>query len=114
MKNRDHDDTEEHACGSCHGCRCESSAISGMHSFHGRHAILRWILGIAILLIVFHLGMKVGEFKGEIEGGYGISPRHMMMRGGYDGYGMPYYGNDYSSPGMMGNYFRKPATTTPR
>lgn len=53
----------------------------GTHKF----AILRILLLIGIIWIVFSLGVKIGEFKGEFGGGYG---RYSMMRGGYYG-GVP-------------------------
>ena len=52
-------------CGSCqmghHGC-CGHG--------HNRFLILRWILGLLILGIVFVMGVKIGEFKNELDSGY--------------------------------------------
>lgn len=46
--------------GGCRGC--------AMHG-HGRHYLLRWLLGILILLVVFFIGIKIGEFSQEIRSG---------------------------------------------
>jgi hypothetical protein len=40
------------------------------HGYHG-YFFLRLLLGLAILGIVFGLGMKIGEFKAEFGGDYG-------------------------------------------
>lgn len=65
----------------------------GMHC-GGRHHLLRWILGIVILVLVFVGGIKLGEFKEAVRGGgYG----YRMMDRGYNampGYGMMQWRND--------------------
>jgi hypothetical protein len=43
------------------GCNCMYCRMGGGH----RHMVLRLILGLIILGMVFCLGMKIGEFKGE-------------------------------------------------
>jgi hypothetical protein len=76
----------------------------------GHHVLLRWVLGIIILLAVFSVGFKLGEFKSDMQNGYGFFGSHMrsygggmMYRGGYDGYG----------PGMMrGGYYGYPEGST--
>ena len=45
---------------------------------HGNFA-LRLILGLAILFIVFWVGVQIGEFKASLEGGYGSYGMHDMM-----------------------------------
>jgi hypothetical protein len=74
---------------------------------HGRFMAIRLILGLAILAIVFLIGLKIGEFKGEFGSGYG---RHGMMMGDYGrGYyapePMPYplmmQGGAKSAPGAV-------------
>jgi hypothetical protein len=59
-------------CGCCHG---------------GKHIVLRWILGIIILVAVFCAGLKLGFFAASIGsyGGYGshYGKYRMMMQ--------PYY-----------------------
>ena len=54
---------------------------NGSHShLHGReHVMLRWLLGILILLVVFLLGLEIGKFHS------GFGYRHF-------GPGMGYYG----------------------
>ncbi len=62
-----------------------------MCSMYGGHGhigifILRWLLGIVILLIVFWMGLQIGEFRGYIgRAGYGMTPRYQMMGSGQGG-----------------------------
>ncbi len=81
------------------GMMCESCGGGGMHggcccgysAYGDRHVVLRLILGIFILMVVFWMGVKIGEIKAMF-GGYG---RH----GGYGEYG-PVMMRSYS-PNMM-------------
>lgn len=66
----------------------------GMCMYHRRHMgvfILRWLLGIVILLVVFWVGIQIGEFKAEVRQGYGMSSMHEMGMGS---------GNDMMHGGM--------------
>lgn len=73
------------------------------HGFGHKHFLLRLLLGIAILAVVFCLGMRIGEFKGEFRSGfYGGYGRPMM--GGYDS------DNAWYGPGMMRTLPVPPAT----
>lgn len=102
-------------------CKCSghSCAHCNGHIWHGgKHVVLRWILGIAILAIVFGVGVKVGEFKTFLEGSFdggNFRPGPMMM---WNRYGGNYNAPDgyYPGPGMMRWYFQNQpgATTTPR
>ena len=51
------------------------------------HHVIRWILGIAIIIIVFCFGVMIGQLKGAFE-----SSGYRMMRRSYygGGYGMSY------------------------
>ncbi len=62
----------------------------------GKHIVLiRWVLGIIILVIVFSFGIKLGKFASFVNQGYYGS--------GY-GYGSPMMQGYYGSPrGMMGS-----------
>ncbi|HBT75258.1 TPA: hypothetical protein DEB29_04630 [Candidatus Wolfebacteria bacterium] len=64
----------------------------------GRHHLMRWILGIIILVLVFVAGIKLGEFKENLRGnGYGY---RMMQNQGYDrmpGYGMMRQQGDFDA-----------------
>lgn len=72
-------------------CRCGSGRgacagwCGGWH--HGAAGqILRWALAIAILAIVFKVGVEVGEFKSEVReylGNTGVLRHHLMMPGAY-------------------------------
>ena len=79
------------------GCKClMCMGICRMCGFGHRYILLRWLLGLLILIVVFWLGMKIGEFKGAFEGGYG------MQRGMY--FQQPMRNMYYrTTPQMMGN-----------
>lgn len=78
---------DDHRGGYCDDCGMENRRMHGMHCA-GRHHLLRWILGIVILVLVFIAGVKLGEFKQYLRSeGYG----HRMMRE-YGHAGMPEYG----------------------
>lgn len=84
------DEHKHNQCGGCDGGFCG-----------GGHGALRWVIGIVVLMLVFWMGMRIGEIKSEMySGGYGNYPTRGMMRiqGGYgDSYGT--YG-----PNMMYGY----------
>lgn len=68
------------------------------HGNYKKNVIIRWVLGIIILVAIFSFGLKLGEFKqtlrqGLMQGyyGYGGCP---MMQG--------YYGNGGSYGSGMG------------
>ena len=62
----------------CSGNNCHSGAGNGnWGGGHHRSFFLRMLLGIIILVIVFSVGVKVGELKGMLESQYGGSG---MMR----------------------------------
>ncbi len=67
------------------GCMC-------MMCHHGKHRLIRLVLGILILAVAFGIGVKIGELKTRL---------------GFYGYGM--MGNEYSAPygypSMMGGYY---------
>jgi hypothetical protein len=79
------------------GCTCGCGC-----GWAGGHRLFRVILGIVILLVVFWVGVKVGEFKvliGEIgRGGYGNRYAYPMMQGG--GQGQQFYGPTTNPPSM--------------
>ena len=89
-----------------HGTMC-----AGMGCCCGsRYGLLRWVIGIGILLIVFWGGVKIGELKGLYEGqggfyGHGMFRERgmMMQRGGQ-------YPPGYD---MMGAPQPQQSTTTP-
>ncbi len=86
-------------CNTCvEGNRCGNRCGEGHH----RHFLLRLVIGIAILVIVFKVGVEVGEFKGMFEGPSG----ERWMHG---------YSNDFNRPvnrqQMM--YYGNQASPTP-
>lgn len=84
------EENKSHDKGYCVGPIC-------YHGDHGKNVMIRWFLGVAILVVVFWLGMKVGEFK-TMFGGYGYG---YGMHSGYSR-SMPmmqgFYGQDRESP----------------
>ena len=76
-------------------CDCAECSIHG--GYH-RHFWLRWVLGLAIIMIAFGLGLKVGEFKGYFESNVDRYDRGYMMWNHYP---------------MMYNQTTAPVTTTP-
>jgi hypothetical protein len=68
-------------------CMCGCGASLGYPGFR-RHRVIRIVIALVIAIIIFWVGVKVGEFKTVFEshfrGGYGS---HQMMRGGYYGGG---------------------------
>ena len=105
------DSCQEHGGGCCHGCGMNGGhnimghgcgmghSCCGGGMFHhcgGKHLVLRWILGIIILVSVFCLGVKLGELKGYMNDYYdnGSSKHFIMMRG--------INPTDYFGQGMMG------------
>ncbi len=65
----------------CEDCSCHSGWYCGQGSmwFH----IARWILGIIIIVMIFCLGIKVGEIKGQLEES-GWNSHHYMDMNGYN------------------------------
>ncbi len=75
-----------------HMCDCGMHGNGTMWG-HNRFMVLRLIIGLGIIFIAFYMGLKIGEFKGMMEGsGFGgYRTRGMMddrmMRNSY--YGAP-------------------------
>jgi len=71
-------------CDMCQGKTCGMCSMGGgcMGKHNCWYHVIRWILGVAILLIVFSFGIMIGELKGELS-----NSGYRMMRsydGGYD------------------------------
>ena len=67
------------ACGAGCGCGCGGGMC-------GRgHCVIWWVVGIALLVFVFALGVKAGEFRDELRNAFGNSYRgYPMMQRGYN------------------------------
>ncbi len=75
---------------------------------HSHHSLLRWALGILILIVVFWMGVQVGEFKTTL-GYYGYGMWPSMMGNNYYG-ASPY---PYGYMPMMGGYYYGGQTVAP-
>lgn len=86
------------------------SACHGLDVWHAKHMLIRWLLGIFILAIVFKVGMRIGEFKRDVQYGMFGGPHtyHMLQYG--DGYS---HGYNYSLPRMMPSQFQIPVQSPP-
>ena len=83
------DQTKEKSCENCSGDCC---SMGHMHGMGGKYHLLRWMLGLAIIIIVFWVGFKLGEFKGYFnDNSYGFGRSH--GRGMMNAYGPN--GDDY-------------------
>lgn len=77
----------ESACGQCDmrdecgGCGMACQQMYGMRC-GGRHHLLRWVLGILIIVLIFIAGIKMGEFKERAWGGMN---GYRMMNRAYEG-----------------------------
>lgn len=99
------------SCEQCSAGECGGGYGMGCHQMYGmgcrgRHHLLRWILGIAILAIVFSAGIKLGEFKermAEVYGnGGGYSTGYNMMQRGYANTPEVYYYRGGMMQGLQG------------
>ena len=77
-------------CNDCgQGNMCCGNGCGNYNPGHHRYFFLRLIIGICIIMIVFALGVKIGEFKG------------MFERDDYDGYMIRQQGGNYYPPHYM-------------
>ena len=95
MENKTHDEMNLWHCGKAGWKSC----------------VIRWVLGIVILIIVFSLGFSLGKFSGYLKAGYGyygMGSYGSPMMGGYYRNNMMYPTNGYygMGPWMMGGYYQ--------
>ena len=84
-------------------CACGSGCSCGCGS-HCAHRVIWWILGIVILIVVFCIGVKAGEFREELHGMFGGYYRGypmMQYQGGYGGTISPAQGNSSGTTSAM-------------
>ena len=87
-------------------CEGKTCGMGGCCCGHGGwYRVIRWVLGIAIIMIVFCFGMMIGQLKGELGSG-----RRMMRMPSYGGYGRAYPMMQNGSASMMGG---TPTKVTP-
>jgi hypothetical protein len=63
----------------CYVCNNHSSKCCGR--FHHQYHVLRWVLIFIIMVMVFSVGVKIGEFKSMLGGEFG-GYRHMRYEYG--------------------------------
>lgn len=83
-------------CGICQGKMCGMGVCcSGKYGcwYH----VIRWILGIVIILMVFAFGVMIGQLREELQ-----SSGYRMMRTSYYGGGYAYPTTQNGYNGMMG------------
>ncbi|MEK7195305.1 MAG: hypothetical protein AAB655_01265 [Patescibacteria group bacterium] len=98
---------EGQKCPVCHGMHGHLGCWG--YGGHGRHFLLRIIIMLAIIALVFSVGVKLGELKSYFGGGY---YGNLMMRG-YGGNFDQYYQGYPMGPWMMyGGSGWQPATTS--
>ena len=71
-------------------CACGPGCTCGC-GHYCMHRLLWWVLGIVVLVIVFCIGVKAGEFRDELRaafGGYYHGYPMMQYHGGYGGGGV--------------------------
>ena len=77
---------DHNMCGGMGKCGC-----GNWHHQYNMYHVLRWLFAIAILVIVFSVGVSIGRLSGALEnGGYGSY-----------GYGHMRYYNNYGAEPMM-------------
>lgn len=72
---------------SCAHCQNSGSCCAHGQWTTGKYLLLRWLLAMLIMVVIFAIGFKLGEFKGSfIDGGgmYGPRMQHKIMRMGGD------------------------------
>lgn len=86
------DERSRGCAGACGRCGCGSYGYGP-----SMHHIWRWAIAIAILAIVFKVGMAVGEFKTEMREFSGekgmMRHRSLMIPGGFEGDAIPSFSN---------------------
>lgn len=78
---------DANAC--CMNCGNNNCCHNDFHGNSPKFILLRWLLGILILVIMFAIGFKLGEFKGGMWGNGFYGPR--MMHGDVMMYGPGVY-----------------------
>jgi hypothetical protein len=98
----------------CWMCQGSGTIQKGVCSwcYGGKHRLLRWLLVLVVLVVVFCVGVKLGELKTLIGNGGYRGSRHYYMMGPGANYGP---NSGYYAPmmrGWYGNTAPQPATTT--
>ena len=70
-------------------CACGPGCTCGC-GHHCIHRVLWWVVGIVVLIVVFCIGVKFGEFRDELRSAFGGYYRaYPMMQRVYNGGGVP-------------------------
>ncbi len=91
-------------CPMCQGKMC--GMCGGCYGHSCWHHVIRWILGIAIIVIVFSFGIMIGELKASFTEGFGYPMMRVSSYGGGYGAAYPMMQNGYNGYGygMMGGW----------
>jgi hypothetical protein len=90
-------------------CGCSCHAVGAYHW----HVLLRWFLGLIIVVLVFNLGVAIGELKSQMVSGW---PEAWTGRGGRMMSGWDRADDAWTSwnvPMMRSGYTVPTASTTP-
>lgn len=79
-------------------CGCDGSGVGCACGWHHGHTLFRILIGVILLVIVFWFGVKLGELREIVRGGFG------------DGYGS--YGYQYGMPMPTMHYYYSNGTGT--
>ncbi len=92
-------------------CGCSCHAVGAYHW----HVLLRWFLGLIIVVLVFNLGVAIGELKSQMMGGWSGAwsryDRGGQMMSGWDRSDANWFGGNV--PMMRSTYSVPSASTTP-
>lgn len=68
---------------SCAHCQNTGNCCAHGQWTSGKYLLLRWLLGLLVMVVIFAIGFKLGEFKGNFidgNGMYNSRIQHGMMR----------------------------------
>jgi hypothetical protein len=92
----DHQHPEGCKCNKCMWLKSGNMWGNGYYQHNWPYHVLRWFFGLAIIIIVFCVGIQIGELKGILENGGGFRSHNVMQ------YNRPMMGMYGSSGGNYG------------
>ncbi|MBI4993583.1 hypothetical protein HZC33_01305 [Candidatus Wolfebacteria bacterium] len=96
-----------------HEDHCFFCKWKGFEGGHKKNVVIRWVLGILILITIFYFGVKIGQISYYVRSGFGypMMGGYPMMWGGYGSYGKGYSDDGYyggMGPWMMRGWWNYP------